>query len=36
LRAQLGDQAFQRGWHAGRAMTLEQAIAHALNESPGA
>src|SRR5262249_52408681 len=31
-RAQLGEDAFAAAWAAGRAMTLEQAIAYALEE----
>jgi hypothetical protein len=30
LRAALGEEAFAAAWAAGRAMTLEQAIAYAL------
>jgi tetratricopeptide (TPR) repeat protein len=33
LRAQLGEQAFAAAWAAGRALTLEQAIAEALRAS---
>ena len=32
LRAALGDKAFQAAWSQGRAMTLEQAVAYALEE----
>ena len=32
-RAQLGEVAFSSGWAEGRAMTLEQAIAHALEQT---
>jgi tetratricopeptide (TPR) repeat protein len=34
-RAQLGEEAFAAAWAAGRAMTLEQAIAYALEGSTG-
>jgi hypothetical protein len=32
-RARLGDEQFERAWQEGRAMTMEQAIAYALEES---
>jgi hypothetical protein len=31
-RAQLGEEAFAMAWAAGRAMSLDQAIAYALEE----
>jgi hypothetical protein len=31
-RSQLGEEAFQSAWAQGRAMTLEQAIAFAMDE----
>jgi predicted ATPase/class 3 adenylate cyclase len=34
LRAQLGDTTFAAAWAAGQAMTLEQAVAYALEEPP--
>jgi hypothetical protein len=33
VRAQLDDATFQAAWSEGRAMTLEQAVAEALDES---
>jgi len=36
LRAALGDEAFDSAWSAGRAMTWEQAVGHALEEDSGA
>jgi non-specific serine/threonine protein kinase len=33
LRTQLGDEAFQAAWAEGRAMTLEQAVAYALESA---
>lgn len=30
VRAQLGDEAFEAAWNAGRQMTLDEAIAYAL------
>ena len=35
LRAQLGDAAFDAAWAEGQAMTLEQAVAYALEEDGG-
>jgi predicted ATPase/class 3 adenylate cyclase len=35
-RVALGDEAFARAWAEGRAMTLEQAVAYALDEQPSA
>ena len=35
-RAALGDEAFAAAWAEGRAMTLEQAVAYALDEQPSA
>jgi predicted ATPase/class 3 adenylate cyclase len=35
-RAVLGDEAFAAAWAEGRAMTLEQAVAYALDEQPSA
>ena len=35
-RASLGDEAFAAAWAEGRAMTLEQAVAYALDEQPSA
>jgi hypothetical protein len=35
-RAALGDEAFDAAWAEGRAMTLEQAVAYALDEQPPA
>ena len=35
-RAAFGDAAFSTAWAEGRAMTLEQAVAYALDESPSA
>jgi hypothetical protein len=35
-RAALGDDAFAASWAEGRAMTLEQAVAYSLEESPSA
>jgi len=35
-RAALGEEAFAAAWAEGRAMTLEQAIAYALEEEPPA
>jgi hypothetical protein len=35
-RAALGKQAFAAAWAEGRAMTLEQAVAYALDEQPSA
>jgi hypothetical protein len=35
-RAQLGETAFAAAWAEGRAMTLEQAVAYALEEAPEA
>jgi tetratricopeptide (TPR) repeat protein len=35
-RAGFGDEAFAAAWAAGRAMTLEQAVAYALDEQPPA
>jgi predicted ATPase/class 3 adenylate cyclase len=32
-RSQLGEEAFEKAWAEGRAMTMEQAIAYALEES---
>jgi len=32
VRAALGEQAFETAWTEGRALTLEQAIAYALEE----
>ena len=32
-RAQLGEEAFAAAWAAGRALTLEQAVAEALGEA---
>ncbi len=32
-RAQLGEEGFAAAWKAGAALTLEQAIAYALDES---
>ncbi len=34
VRAALGEEAFQTAWGQGRSMTLEQAIAYALEEKP--
>ena len=34
MRAALGKTAFAAAWAEGRAMTLEQAIAYALDEPP--
>jgi non-specific serine/threonine protein kinase len=34
-RTQLGEEAFAATWEAGRALTLEQAIAYALEENDG-
>jgi predicted ATPase/DNA-binding SARP family transcriptional activator len=34
LRAGLGEEAFAQAWAAGRAMTLEQAVADAMDEAP--
>ena len=34
LRARLGDAAFDAAWAAGQAMTLEQAVAYALEDAP--
>jgi DNA-binding NarL/FixJ family response regulator len=34
VRAALGEQAFAAGWAAGRALSLEAAVAEALAESP--
>jgi hypothetical protein len=36
VRPALGDQAFATAWAEGRAMTLEQAVAYALEEQPSA
>jgi Rhodopirellula transposase DDE domain len=36
LRAQLGDAAFDAAWAAGQAMSLEQAVAEALEDAPDA
>jgi predicted ATPase/class 3 adenylate cyclase len=36
VRAALGDEAFAAAWAEGRAMTLEQAVAYALEEQPSA
>jgi hypothetical protein len=36
VREQLGDEAFSAAWAEGRAMTLEQAVAYALEEPPSA
>jgi hypothetical protein len=33
LRASLGEEAFEREWAAGRAMTWEEAVAFALEEN---
>jgi tetratricopeptide (TPR) repeat protein len=35
-RQRLGDEAFAAAWAEGRAMTLEQAVAYALDEQPSA
>ena len=35
-RSTLGDEAFAAAWAEGRAMTLEQAVAYALDEQPSA
>ena len=35
-RTQLDDEAFAAAWAEGRAMTLEQAVAYALDEQPSA
>ena len=32
-RAELGDEAFEKAWQEGRAMSMEQAIQYALHES---
>jgi non-specific serine/threonine protein kinase len=34
VRAALGDEAFERAWELGRAMTLEQAVTFALEQRP--
>ena len=36
VRSSLGEQAFSTAWAEGRAMTLEQAVAYALEEQPSA
>ena len=36
VRFALGDEAFEAAWAEGRAMTLEQAVAYALDEEPPA
>jgi hypothetical protein len=36
IRAALGEAAFEAAWAEGRAMTLEQAVAYALDEQPPA
>jgi len=36
LRKSLGDEAFDLAWAEGRAMSLEQAVAYALDEQPSA
>jgi Tfp pilus assembly protein PilF len=36
IRATLGEAAFAEAWEAGRAMLLEEAIEHALEEAPRA
>jgi hypothetical protein len=36
LRAALGGPAFAAAWAEGRAMSLEQAVAYALDEQPSA
>ncbi len=36
VRSQLGEEAFEAAWAEGRAMTLEQAVAYALEEQPSA
>jgi hypothetical protein len=36
LLAELGEDAFASSWAEGRAMTLEQAVAYALDEQPSA
>jgi hypothetical protein len=33
-REDLGDEAFTMAWAEGRAMTLERAVAYALDEQP--
>jgi hypothetical protein len=35
-RRSLGEEAFAAAWAEGRAMTLEQALAYALDEQPSA
>ena len=35
MRSQLGDWAFEEAWCEGQAMTFEQAVAYALEESNG-
>jgi hypothetical protein len=34
FRANLGDDIFEAAWAEGRAMSLEQAVAYALDEPP--
>ena len=36
VRVTMGDEAFASAWAEGRAMTLEQAVAYALDEQPSA
>jgi len=36
VRTQLGEEAFAPAWAEGRAMTLDQAIAYALEDDAGA
>jgi hypothetical protein len=36
VRAQLGEAAFAAAWAAGQAMTTEQAVAYALDQTPSA